>query len=117
MQMGLVWPSGAVCFENQDFSKLSANLFFPSPLPLPSSFLAPFLSPFPLDSPRCGGGVHYRYLLPPLTGAADGLCFGRDCNIENHVVTNVRVVVQSIVEVPMFLIDEQADLFHQEAVC
>ena len=80
---------------HQDLSQYCIKRLLPSLLPfLPSPFLSPFLSLFPLDSLRCGGGVRSRC---PLSS------FHRCCSrarpwawlqYRSHVVSNGRVFVQ-----------------------
>ena len=107
--MGFVWPSEPVPCVNQDLSQCSIKRF----LPLPLHFLSPFLSPFGFFALW---RVRSRCPCPPFIGAAAELGLGRGCKNRNHVVSNGRVFVQRIVEVPILLVDELAVFFHQKAI-
>ena len=117
MQKGFVWPSGVVFSENRDFSHFSIHLFFPSPLPffcLLSQLLScrpslPILRDVAVESTLAAFfsfNLCCRRVLPSAWLQQYDL-----------IVTNVGVIVHSIVEIPILLVDKLVGLFHQKAVC
>ena len=90
--------------------QVSIKRSLPSLLPLPSPVLSPFLSLFPLDSVRCGGGVHSRCPLPPFIDFCGREWSRAWLQHRNHVVCHVgRVCCSSASEEVMPKANMEAD--------
>ena len=107
IQMGFVWPSETVPCVNQDLSQCSIKRFLPWPLHFLISFLVALWLLCVVARPHS------------LSLSSFHRCCGRAwpwawLQNRNHVVSNGRVFVQRIVEVPILLVDELVDFFPSE---